>query len=411
MSAENEKYRKDRNVKAKELDLELQKQNLENYKEELAQLNEQKKEIIDNYNELSKGIIDALKEKYAEERDLQLEALDAEVEALEEATDNILAEYERQHNAKVEQIRADMTEEEKAIQAEIDALKKGEEEKDRARKEEADRQKIHDLEMAVQQAETAEKRMEAERKLQDEISKQADAAEKQRTKDKIAELQEQQKSVKENADEKIKIEKEAYEQQKQQTKETQEEIKQYYKDATEAINNNYKEMTDKTSLEMEASKAIMSGSMQDIVDLMIRYNPDFATAGMSAGEAYYNGLAGTTPDIQSKIQELMSYLYQAQQIRADVENEAANAQATVDSMPQSSQGYGDSGPTQEQRQQSWNNPEHVVQEGETISSIAEAYGVSVKDMQVINGLSDLDYFKPGIRLLIPVYHEGGVSMK
>ncbi|MDO8614404.1 MAG: LysM domain-containing protein [Dehalococcoidia bacterium] len=45
--------------------------------------------------------------------------------------------------------------------------------------------------------------------------------------------------------------------------------------------------------------------------------------------------------------------------------------------------------------------EYTVEEGDTLSSIAAAYGVSAADLAAVNGLSDADLISPGDVLVIP----------
>ena len=45
--------------------------------------------------------------------------------------------------------------------------------------------------------------------------------------------------------------------------------------------------------------------------------------------------------------------------------------------------------------------EYTVQEGDTLSSIAAAYGVSAADLAAVNSLGDADFISPGDVLVIP----------
>ena len=49
----------------------------------------------------------------------------------------------------------------------------------------------------------------------------------------------------------------------------------------------------------------------------------------------------------------------------------------------------------------WAGHEHIVQQNETLGGIANRYGVSVKTLQLINGLSNPDHLVAGKKLQIP----------
>lgn len=386
----------DERIKAQDdLNKTLAKNELEALKEKRDMLKDQLKDIKDAYQQMSEAIVNALKERYSQEKDLSITALEGEVERRKEASAQIIEQYEREYAAKMKTLDIEESDEVRALQMKIDALDAQTDAEERALKEQDNQRKVFDLQQKVLQAESAEERIAAQEKLDAELTKQQRDALLQQRKDEKASLKEQITQVKDNYKAQRDNAKSDIDAKKSEYKQREEDTKVYFKNERTKIDEHYSVLMQKERIEAEARKMMIDGNQQEIVNLLNKYTPSWATAGQNAGQAFLNALQGVTPSIESEVQRIMSLINQASQVQSDL--------ASMKSSVQSS----NSSPTQ-QNQQS-----HTVKSGDTLSGIASKYGVSISALRNENGLSAADDKKlqVGRTLKIPILHEGGISLK
>ncbi len=167
------------------------------------------------------------------------------------------------------------------------------------------------------------------------------------------------------------------------------------------IDNHYEQLTSKERLEAEARKMMIDGNQQEIVNLLNKYVPDWATAGQSAGQAFLNALQGVTPSIESEVSRIMGLINQASQAQNQLQNMIPIAPSE------------DFYPDYSSRNNTPQQQSYTVKSGDTLSGIARKYGVSVTSLRQENGLDPDDdrRLRIGTSLRIPILHEGGISLK
>lgn len=429
-----------------ELNKLLAKNNLDSLKEQKADLEAQLQESVEAYNDMSEAITTALKVKYTEQRDIAKESLnnlrddekeildemlknrkdslDEQMSAQEAATKFIIEQHELEYESLLGTLGIDESAEIAGLQARIDGIDAATEAEERALKQQANQQKLADLQLKIQQADTAEELLAAQQKYNEEVSKQQRDAllqqradEKKSLKDQIQQVKDAYKTQRDEAKETFEKRREwALEDEKIELdrlsrlktnaegnyKELLTALEDFHEDETKKIDDQYKALTDKDRLEAEARELMLDSNQQELIDLLNKYVPDWGTAGRSAGQAYADALQGVIPSIESKVQHIMGLINQASQAQSDLNRLAGSVGAST--TPSYTPPVQQSQPTQQT---------YTVKGGDTLGAIALKYGVPLTKLREVNGLSSEDDTRLPIGkvLRIPILHDGGISTK
>ena len=313
-AVKNAKNKKDR-IKAQEaLNDHLKKLEMERLKDqkdflqaEIDAYEKNVKTLVDHYNFMGDQIIIALKNRYEGERDMQLERLEAEYDAATEAADRLYDYQKKQSDAYLKLLEDERDAEINILQGRIDEINaeiKAEKEAERIRR---DAEKIAELEAAVARAKNAKFRNEAQKKLDEELLKQANEARDRERQAEIESLKDQISDAKDNFTEQKTLEEERIDALEEAHKTQIDMLKANYDQQKKATEQHYKELLSADRLNAEARRLLLQESNEEMLELLNSYNPDWYNAGKSFGELFVEALGVQMENVNRLIEEAASF--------------------------------------------------------------------------------------------------------
>ena len=186
----------------------------------------------------------------------------------------------------------------------LNALTKAERE---AKREQEDALKLAELQAAVDRAKNDKFRTEAQKKLDAELARQAEAArERERAaeidamKAEIKDLEEGYKAQKTLEDQRMEALEESH---KQQT----ELMRQQYDAQRQAAEQHYKQLLNAEHLNAEARRLLLAESNDEMIALLEAYNPEWYNAGKSFGELFVEALDVQMENVRTIMEQASAF--------------------------------------------------------------------------------------------------------
>jgi phage tail tape measure protein, TP901 family, core region len=284
------KAQEELNEHLKKLENERLKDQKEALQKEIDQYESYVNTLVKHYDFLSDQIIVALKNQYEQERDLLAEQLETQYNTSVAAADRLYEHQKSQSESYLAMIEDEMNAEVAALQGRIDAINAEiKAEKDAAR-EKADAEKIAELQAAVDRAKNAKFRTEAQKKLDEELERQAIAARDRARQDEIESLKNQISDTKDNYDEQKTLEEQRIDEVEENYKRQTEIIKENYEAQKKEYEQHFKELLSAERLSAEARRILLNDSNEEMIELLASYNPEWYNAGKSFGELFVEAL-------------------------------------------------------------------------------------------------------------------------
>lgn len=313
-AVKNAKNKKDREKAQEELNEHLKKLENERLKDQRdflkAELDAYEKNVqtlVDFYDFMSDQIIVALKNRYEGEREMQMERLEAEYKAATDAADALFDYQKKQSDAYLSMLEETKDAEIQALNDRIDALNAETKAERDAAREKADAEKISALQAEVARAKNAKFRNEAQKALDEELEKQAQA---QRERDRQAEIdamKDQISDIKDNYDEQRKLEEQRIDEIEEAHKLQTQIIKDNYEQQKKATEQHYKELLSADRLNAEARRLLLEESNEEMIELLESYNPEWYNAGKTFGELFVEALDVQMDNVHRLIEEAASF--------------------------------------------------------------------------------------------------------
>jgi len=303
-------------------------------------------------NKLGDALIKALKKQYEEQQKIEVDALEArrdnEENALKESLKTLKTNYDKQVKAlkdkakqeiqvltdaqksKLQIIDAETLDQVNALQRQIDAINNLTDQEEKQLEEQEYNTRIAELQKEVLSADSAEERLKAQQRLNEEISKRQRELLLEERKNQIESLKTQIENIQDNADQrKNEIEKQteaeitaietrldnqltaeetAFEQQQNALNQRLQAVQTFYENEIKLAKEKYdKLMTDEALFE-EARQMVIKNNQEEILKLLGTYNPKWQNAGQSFGNSLIEGLNSTKATIQQTIKDMMKML-------------------------------------------------------------------------------------------------------
>lgn len=317
---------------------------------------EARKQMYDNtekgLNKLGDALIKALKKQYEEQEAAQVSALetrrDNETDALKESLKTLKTNYDRQVKAlkdkakqeiqvltdaqksKLAIIDAETLDQVNALQRQIDAINNLTDQEEKQLEEQEYNTRIAELQKEIATADSAEERLKAQTKLNEEISKRQRELLLEERKNQIESLKTQIETIKDNADlRKDEIEKQteaeitaietrldnelagyesSYEAQQAALDERLQAVQSFYESEIQATKDKFEKLMTEEALFEEARQMVIKDNQDEILKLLNTYNPKWQDAGQSFGNSLLEGLNSTKATIQQTIKDMLGML-------------------------------------------------------------------------------------------------------
>lgn len=328
---------------------------------------QQYENTVTQVDKLGGAVVEALRKRYAAEEKIESDKIkqrrkDREKDAKDEL-EKLKKSYEDQVNALKDKTRAEIvaisdaqkekfkiinaeTEGKlKSTQKEIDAIENLTKQEEKLLEEQAYTTRITELQKEMLTAKSADERLRAQAKLDEEIQKRQRELLLEERKAKIEALQADMKNIQDSANfEKQTIEEQNEVKIKNLEKRLEDDLAFYeekyindekaYQDELERMNEHYDEMLEKTqekfqnltteeSLFAEARILMLKENQDDMVKLLNEYNPKWQDAGQSFGQSMLNGLNSMKSSIQQTVNEIMGMV-------GKIENEKRYLQGLIE---------------------------------------------------------------------------------
>ena len=317
---------------------------------------EARKQMYDNtekgLNKLGDALIKALKKQYQEQESAQLSALETrrnnETDALKESLKTLKINYDRQVKAlkdkakqeiqvltdaqknKLAIIDAETLDQVNALQRQIDAINNLTDQEEKQLEEQAYNARIAELQKEIATADSAEERLKAQTKLNEEIAKRQRELLLEERKNQIESLKMQIENIKDNAEQrKDEIEKQTeaeitaienrldnelagyesqYEAQQAALDERLQAVQSFYESEIQATKDKFEKLMTEEALFEEARQMVIKDNQEEILKLLNTYNPKWQDAGQSFGNSLLEGLNSTKKTIQQTIKDMLGML-------------------------------------------------------------------------------------------------------
>jgi hypothetical protein len=317
---------------------------------------EARKQMYDNtekgLNNLGDALTKALKKQYQEQEAAQLSALeqrrDNETDALKESLKTLKTNYDRQVKAlkdkakqeiqlltdaqknKLAIIDAETLDQVNALQRQIDAINGLTDQEEKQLEEQAYNTRIAELQKEIATADSAEERLKAQQKLNEEIAKRQRELLLEERKNQIESLKTQIENIQDNAEiRKNEIEKQTeaeitaietrldnelsgyesqYEAQQNALQERLSAVESFYEAEIQATKEKFEKLMTEEALFEEARQMVIKNNQDEILKLLQTYNPKWQDAGQSFGQSLLEGLNSTKATIQQTIKDMLGML-------------------------------------------------------------------------------------------------------
>lgn len=317
---------------------------------------EARKQMYDNtekgLNNLGDALTKALKKQYQEQEAAQLSALeqrrDNETDALKESLKTLKTNYDRQVKAlkdkakqeiqvltdaqknKLQIIDAETLDQVNALQRQIDAINGLTDQEEKQLEEQAYNTRIAELQKEIATADSAEERLKAQQKLNEEIAKRQRELLLEERKNQIESLKTQIENIQDNAQlRKDEIEKQTeieitaietrldnelsgyesqYEAQQNALQERLSAIEAFYESEIQATKEKFEKLMTEEALFEEARQMVIKDNQDEILKLLQTYNPKWQDAGQSFGQSLLDGLNSTKATIQQTVKDMLGML-------------------------------------------------------------------------------------------------------
>lgn len=275
----------------------------------LAQQEQQLRLMINDYKKGTQARIDLEKELY----DMQQQIRDNSISRIDSVADGVISALENRY-AEQQRIETERLSESKenwqkwgdeqvdAIQKQIDALDEMTKEEDRAEEERKKRRQIASLEQQLlyendlyNQKKLQEQLQNAQKDLDDWLKDKEREDLKAALQAQIDEINGRVEAEQEKLDEQL-----------------------------EANDKYYEELTKEQKLQAEAQKLIMSGSQNELLDLLKNFAPEYNLTGQSLGEQLVDGFTSKVADVEKWFQDFSGKMSAYQKQMAEVATQAAN---------------------------------------------------------------------------------------
>ncbi len=317
---------------------------------------EARKQMYDNtekgLNNLGDALTKALKKQYQEQEAAQLSTLeqrrDNETDALKESLKTLKTNYDRQVKAlkdkakqeiqvltdaqknKLQIIDAETLDQVNALQRQIDAINGLTDQEEKQLEEQAYNTRIAELQKEISTADSAEERLKAQQKLNEEIAKRQRELLLEERKNQIESLKTQIENIQDNAEiRKNEIEKQTeaeitaiearldnelsgyesqYEAQQNALQERLSAVESFYEAEIQATKEKFEKLMTEEALFEEARQMVIKNNQDEILKLLQTYNPKWQDAGQSFGQSLLDGLNSTKATIQQTVKDMLGML-------------------------------------------------------------------------------------------------------
>ena len=317
---------------------------------------EARKQMYDNtekgLNNLGDALTKALKKQYQEQEAAQLSALEArrdnETDALKESLKTLKTNYDRQIKAlkdkakqeiqvltdaqksKLQIIDAETLDQVNALQRQIDAINGLTDQEEKQLEEQSYNTRIAELQKEIATADSAEERLKAQQKLNEEIAKRQRELLLEERKNQIESLKTQIENIQDNADQrKNEIEKQTeaeitaietrldnelsgyesqYEAQQNALQERLNAVESFYESEIQATKEKFEKLMTEEALFEEARQMVIKDNQDEILKLLQTYNSKWQDAGQSFGQSLLEGLNSTKATIQQTVKDMLGML-------------------------------------------------------------------------------------------------------
>jgi hypothetical protein len=317
---------------------------------------EARKQMYDNtekgLNKLGDALTKALKKQYQEHEAAQLSALeqrrDNETDALKESLKTLKTNYDRQVKAlkdkakqeiqvltdaqknKLAIIDAETLDQVNALQRQIDAINGLTDQEEKQLEEQAYNTRIAELQKEIATTDSAEERLKAQQKLNEEIAKRQRELLLEERKNQIESLKTQIENIQDNAEiRKNEIEKQTeaeitaiearldnelsgyesqYEAQQNALQERLSAVESFYEAEIKATKEKFEKLMTEEALFEEARQMVIKNNQDEILKLLQTYNPKWQDAGQSFGQSLLDGLNSTKATIQQTVKDMLGML-------------------------------------------------------------------------------------------------------
>ncbi len=328
---------------------------------------QQYENTVTQLDKLGGAVVEALRRRYAAEEKAESDNLKEKKRGYEKATKETLEKLKKDYDDQVralknknrqeiesirdaqkekfELINAETKDKLKAVQDEIDAIENSTRQEEKQLEEQAYNTRIAELQKEILTAKSADERLRAQAKLDEEIQKRQRELLLEERKAKIAALQEDMKNIQDSADfEKKTIEErneaqikglekrleddlifyeDKYIADEKAYQDALEQMNEYYDDELEKTQEKFQKLTTEESLFAEARILMLKENQDDMVKLLNEYNPKWQDAGQSFGQSMLNGLNSMKSSIQQTVNEIMGMV-------GKIENEKRYLQGLIE---------------------------------------------------------------------------------
>lgn len=235
---------------------------------------------IDALNSLGDAVTEALQKKYEEQQKLEEERIQSSIDSWQEWEEKTVD----------------------AIQGQIDALDELEREEESANQRAEYERNRQAAELQLAYEKDAYNRLQ----IQKEINR--------------MEQEEQKRLQQEQRDE----ERRRLQEEMEKVKETSSQQQEALQKELDALTETYSKLTDSFHLQMQAEKAIMQNSQQEIINLIQSYAPQYDIAGQTLGQKLVDGFQSKVKDIVGYFEQIQASIQKYQNSLASTATQAAD---------------------------------------------------------------------------------------
>lgn len=328
---------------------------------------QQYENTVTQLDKLGVAVVEALRRRYAAEEKIESDFIvsqkNRETKALNDSLSTLKRNYDEQVRAlkaknkqevdavtsaqkqKLQIIDAETLEQVKAIQSQIDGIRGLTKNEEKQLEEQAYNTRIAELQKEVLTAKSADERLKAQAKLDEEIQKRQRELLLREREAQIDALESQMQAIKDNAEkrkEKIdlqtqtelsaleaRLENELIQQEQSYIasetalQQKLEQTERFYDAEIESTRKRFETLTSDEALFAEARILMLKENQDDMVKLLDEYNPKWQDAGQSFGQSMLNGLNSMKSSIQQTVNEIMGMV-------GKIENEKRYLQGLIE---------------------------------------------------------------------------------
>jgi len=296
-------------------------------------------ELIEMVKRAGQDESGAIEDSLSKQIRARIDIIEKHVQAVQDSTKAIIEEYDKQHRALMDSLDYKESEQLSALQNRIDALDAQTEAENRALREQQSQRRLHDLQAAVDSAETDEDRLRALERFNDEQERQQREALQQARREEQNSLRQQMQEVRQNYRERREEASTNHEAQVAQAKENEriqleflnalhqleqenfnrrlQELEEYIKQQAQAeeqsndeqrnrqqqqnraissaVNAHHRDVESATDIYHREMEATADAHYQSLIDTITSYAPEWQRAGRSAADAFLEELEAAVP--------------------------------------------------------------------------------------------------------------------